>query len=66
MLKGHAWYDKNDNYGIITNKAISEGKGAPIDRMSENRYFDKYLSHKFFNTNNRFSGSCILGQPVKM
>lgn len=41
-------------------------KGAPIDRMSENRYFDKFLSHKFFNTNNRFSGSCILGQPVKM
>ena len=42
------------------------GSGSPIDRLSENRYFGRFSSHKSFNTNNKFFGFCILGQPAKM
>ena len=39
--------------------------GADLDRLSENRYFDQFLSHKSFNIDAGILRFCILGQPVE-
>ena len=46
--------------------SVPNSIGSHLDRLSENRYFGKFASHKFFRNNVCFFGFCILGQPVKV
>ena len=49
------------------NKIIYDGLNflSILNRLSENRCFGKFSSHKPFSINTKFFGFCILGQPVE-